>query len=212
LLTSKSYTIYNTSSGSWFIIIKPKTKEKFRTVGCLLFWNLQEYRLKEICVVLKVVTLPYFGDSTVASSPHVRYFAILLLVDAGYWTLRRWGRLQWHNFLMKSRGNRSAGSEIRMGYEHTHRYKWGLINLFSPFVGMEVARNSWPKHCDYSLPNYINPLKTKHICFIKELNAYRAVNTLRFGYKNQSLNVSEGKSCCLLWDPYKTHKRNVGTM
>jgi hypothetical protein len=35
----------------------------------------------------------------------------------------------------------------------------------------------------------INPLKTKLICFIQGLSAYRAVNTLHFGYKNQSLNV-----------------------
>jgi hypothetical protein len=35
----------------------------------------------------------------------------------------------------------------------------------------------------------INPLKTKRICFIQALSAYRAVNTLHFGYKNQSLNV-----------------------
>jgi hypothetical protein len=35
----------------------------------------------------------------------------------------------------------------------------------------------------------INPLKTKRICFIQGLSVYRAVNTLHFGYKNQSLNV-----------------------
>jgi hypothetical protein len=35
----------------------------------------------------------------------------------------------------------------------------------------------------------INPLKTEHICLIQGLSAYRAVNTLHFGYKNQSLNV-----------------------
>jgi hypothetical protein len=35
----------------------------------------------------------------------------------------------------------------------------------------------------------INPLKTKRICFILGLSAYRAVNTLHLGYKNQSLNV-----------------------
>jgi hypothetical protein len=34
-----------------------------------------------------------------------------------------------------------------------------------------------------------NPLKTTRICFIEGLSAYRAVNTLHFGYKNQSLNV-----------------------
>jgi hypothetical protein len=37
--------------------------------------------------------------------------------------------------------------------------------------------------------NIINPLKTNRICFIQGLSAYRAVNTLHFGYKNQSLNV-----------------------
>jgi hypothetical protein len=35
----------------------------------------------------------------------------------------------------------------------------------------------------------INPSKTKRICFIYGLSAYRAVNTLHFGYKKQSLNV-----------------------
>jgi hypothetical protein len=35
----------------------------------------------------------------------------------------------------------------------------------------------------------INALKTKRICFTYELSPYRAVNTLHFGYKNQSLNV-----------------------
>jgi hypothetical protein len=37
--------------------------------------------------------------------------------------------------------------------------------------------------------SFINPLKTKRVCFIQGLRAYRAVNTLHFGYKNQSLNV-----------------------
>jgi hypothetical protein len=41
----------------------------------------------------------------------------------------------------------------------------------------------------YSGPDQINPLKTKRICFKSGLSAYRAVNTLHFGYKNQSLNV-----------------------
>jgi hypothetical protein len=35
----------------------------------------------------------------------------------------------------------------------------------------------------------VSPLKTKRICFIQGLSEYRAVNTLHFGYKNQSLNV-----------------------
>jgi hypothetical protein len=40
-----------------------------------------------------------------------------------------------------------------------------------------------------TLQDLFNPLKTKRICFIYGLSAYRAVNTLHFGYKNQSLNV-----------------------
>jgi hypothetical protein len=43
----------------------------------------------------------------------------------------------------------------------------------------------------------INPLKTKCVCFIQGLRAYRAVNTLHFGYKYQSLNFLYGKSFCL---------------
>jgi hypothetical protein len=35
----------------------------------------------------------------------------------------------------------------------------------------------------------INPLKAKRICFMQGLSAYRSVNSLHFGYKNQSLNV-----------------------
>jgi hypothetical protein len=34
-----------------------------------------------------------------------------------------------------------------------------------------------------------NPLKTKHICFIYGLSAYRAINARHFGYKNQSFDV-----------------------
>jgi hypothetical protein len=48
----------------------------------------------------------------------------------------------------------------------------------------------WQKMLHYLwLPGYIDPLKTKRICFIQGLNAYRAVNALHFGYKNHSLNV-----------------------
>jgi hypothetical protein len=43
--------------------------------------------------------------------------------------------------------------------------------------------------CHILCPNSLNPLKAKRVCFIQGLSAYRAVNTLHFGYKNQSLNV-----------------------
>jgi hypothetical protein len=34
---------------------------------------------------------------------------------------------------------------------------------------------------------------------------YRAVNTLRLGYKNQSVNALQWNNHCLFWDPHKTH-------
>jgi hypothetical protein len=39
-----------------------------------------------------------------------------------------------------------------------------------------------------------NPLRTKRICFIQGYSPYRAVNTFRFGYTNQSVNDVHGKS------------------
>jgi hypothetical protein len=40
---------------------------------------------------------------------------------------------------------------------------------------------------------YVKPLKTKRICFIYELSAYRAVNTLHFGYKTNVLMFYKAK-------------------
>jgi hypothetical protein len=49
---------------------------------------------------------------------------------------------------------------------------------------------------------------------IKHINqcvgrTYRAVNTLRLGYKNQSVNAVQWNNRCWFWDPYKTHKYTV---
>jgi hypothetical protein len=38
---------------------------------------------------------------------------------------------------------------------------------------------------------------------------YRAVNTLRVGYKNQSVTVVQWNNRCLFSDPHKTHKYKV---
>jgi len=38
---------------------------------------------------------------------------------------------------------------------------------------------------------------------------YRAVNTFRLGYKNQSVNAVYGNNHCLFSDPHKTHKYTV---
>jgi hypothetical protein len=41
---------------------------------------------------------------------------------------------------------------------------------------------------------------------ISGFRSYRAVNTLRLGYKNQSVNAVQWKYRCLFSDPHKTHK------
>jgi hypothetical protein len=48
-------------------------------------------------------------------------------------------------------------------------------------------------------------IHTKHInnCVGR---TYRAVNTLRLGYKNQSVNAVQWNNRCLFSDPHKTHK------
>jgi hypothetical protein len=64
-------------------------------------------------------------------------------------------------------------------------------------VPINVSGNVWfftlieRSHSTKNTLNFaiFNPLKTKRISFIQGLSAYRAVNTLHFGYKNQSLNV-----------------------
>jgi hypothetical protein len=46
-----------------------------------------------------------------------------------------------------------------------------------------------PKEMGWEGFDWINPLKTECVCLIQRFSAYRAGNTLHFGYKNQSLNV-----------------------
>jgi len=56
----------------------------------------------------------------------------------------------------------------------------------------------------------INPLETKRRLFYLWLSSYRAVNTFRLGYKNQSVYAVSGTSRCLFSDKYKTYKYSVG--
>jgi len=46
---------------------------------------------------------------------------------------------------------------------------------------------------------------TKRICVIQGFSPYRAVNTFRLGYKNQSVDDVQRNIRSLFWDPYKTH-------
>jgi hypothetical protein len=65
--------------------------------------------------------------------------------------------------------------------------------IMSPSSGETHCEEQYGGQCSsqWVSPDYgdISPLKTKRICFIQGLSEYRAVNTLHFGYKNQSLNV-----------------------
>jgi len=45
--------------------------------------------------------------------------------------------------------------------------------------------------------------------YSKTSSPYRAVNTLRLGYRNQSVNAVYGNNRCLFSDPHKTHKYTV---
>jgi hypothetical protein len=56
--------------------------------------------------------------------------------------------------------------------------------LFTLVKGKKCSETT--RLTDINKEKSFNPLKTKRICFI---SAYRAVDTLYFGYKNQSLNV-----------------------
>jgi len=44
---------------------------------------------------------------------------------------------------------------------------------------------------------------------LQRSSPYRAVNTLRLGYKNLSVNAVQGNNRCLFSDPHKTHKYTV---
>ena len=56
-------------------------------------------------------------------------------------------------------------------------------------------------------------IHTKHINTLcgqnVERRTYRAVNTLRLGYKNQPVNAVQWNNRCLFSDPHKTHKYAV---
>jgi len=59
--------------------------------------------------------------------------------------------------------------------------------------------------CSQIFTKHINTLCGQNV----ERRTYRAVNTLRLGYKNQSVNAVQWNNRCLFSDPHKTHKPTV---
>ena len=59
--------------------------------------------------------------------------------------------------------------------------------------------------CSQIHPKHINTPCGQNV----ECRTYRAVNTLRLGYKNQPVNAVQWNNRCLFSDPHKTHKYTV---
>jgi len=78
-------------------------------------------------------------------------------------------------------------------------FYWGSpLNLFGALVVVRVPRFEKPK------------FKAKtNLKYIKTPSPYRAVNTLRLGYNNQSVNAVQGNNRCLFWDPHTKHINTV---
>ena len=78
----------------------------------------------------------------------------------------------------------------------------------------------WPmKHCErYVITSYYKDksfyylIRTKDFCLYR-FSPYRAVNTIRLGYKNKSVYSGQGDSNCWFWGPFKQRdtlcKKNV---
>ena len=60
--------------------------------------------------------------------------------------------------------------------------------------------------CSQTHTKHINILCGQNTELYIKASSYRAVNTLRLGYKNQSVYAVSGTSRCLFSDKYKTHK------
>jgi hypothetical protein len=48
----------------------------------------------------------------------------------------------------------------------------------------------------------------RQIYIVHKYSSYRAVDTLRRSYTNQSVTVVQWNNRCLFWDPHKTHKHS----
>jgi len=65
--------------------------------------------------------------------------------------------------------------------------------------------------CSQIHTKHINTLCAQNVELYIKTQSYRAVNTLRLYYKNQSVNAVWGNNRCLFSDPHKTHKYTAWT-
>jgi hypothetical protein len=94
-----------------------------------------------------------------------------------------WSRLQWSRSLRRVEYYSSWADTL------SRNVGKGLpLDAAQYLRSLQISSASRRKR-EITVMHKFNPLKTKRICFIKGLSAYRAVNTLHFGYKNQSLDV-----------------------
>ena len=73
-----------------------------------------------------------------------------------------------------------------------------------------LSRSDNSSASPYADPSTINPFTDEAQIALFKDSPYRAVNTFRLGYKNQSVYAVSGTSRCLFSDKYKTHKYSVG--
>ena len=55
--------------------------------------------------------------------------------------------------------------------------------------------------CSETHTKHINTLCGQNVEFVDVFSSYRAVNTFRLGYKNQSVNAVQWNNRCLFSDP-----------
>jgi hypothetical protein len=81
--------------------------------------------------------------------------------------------------------------------------------LTQPINTQNASVNTVPENTSCWVPIIFNPLGMKSNLNDIQFSPHRAVNTLRPGYKYQSVNAVKGNNHCLFWDPYKTHDYTV---
>jgi hypothetical protein len=117
---------------------------------------------------------------------HIRAFQSPFIINKITWFTDHWNVSDHWNFVYS--WSTMRGKDTQWVAPKSLQYEGNLLVSVSSeqvFWCNLYKTATWYMQTAY----IINLLKTKRICFIYGLSAYCAVNTLHFGYKNQSLNV-----------------------